>query len=119
MAQLTEHVRRRVLRDLKSYITLGEVFRAVREYGERYGFAYGGQTDVFVKKLEKKVTVFLDGHGKSGDEIYVVIDRRTPRDNGRIVTVMLRNSDQKHRGFRPYDSIPQEHTLSGAHIYAI
>ena len=91
--RLTHHVKEQVRKmgEQGIAVTIAEILYAVNNFGE---FPHGVQSRVIVKNLGKPVTWNDSGVKKTGDLLIAMVDRRSPADEGRIVTAMVRKSSQ-------------------------
>jgi hypothetical protein len=90
---LTFHVQEQVrkMREQGIAVTVAEILHAINTFGE---FPVGVQSRVTVKNFGKKVTWNDSGIQKTGDLLIAIVDRENSRDDGRIVTAMVRKSSQ-------------------------
>jgi len=92
MMFVTAHCETRVLRRLCDIVTLDEIRVAVAQVGA----PKVGETWVFVKRLPGHVFIpcsTQDG-AVNGDTVWAVIKRRDMRDDGAVVTIMVRRWGQ-------------------------
>jgi hypothetical protein len=91
--KLTFHVQEQIRKmgEQGIAVTVAEILHAINNIGE---FPTGVQTRVIVKNFGTKVQ-WKDGEvEKSGDLLIALVDRENQRDEGRIVTAMVRKSSQ-------------------------
>ena len=105
---ITRHAQARIAQTLCEFISFQEVFEAIAKHGN----FQVGQTSVMVKHLALPVS-FLDELGlrRHGDLVLAVVDKRGDADQGRVCTVMLRESRYADRSFRKHADIPENHSV--------
>jgi hypothetical protein len=91
--RLTAHVQEQVrkMSEQGIAVTIAEIIHAINNFGD---FPAGVQSRVIVKNFGRKVKWVDRGVEKSGDLLIALVDRENQRDEGRIVTAMVRKSSQ-------------------------
>ena len=105
---MTRHAQARIAQTLCKFTSFQEVFDAIVKHGN----FQVGQTAVTVKHLDHPVS-FRDeaGQHRHGDLLLAVVDKRGVDDQGRVCTVMLRESRFPDRSFRKHADIPENHSV--------
>jgi hypothetical protein len=91
--RLTAHVQEQVrkMSEQGIAVTVTEILHVINNFGE---FPAGVQSRVIVKNFGKRITWNDGGIKKTGDILIAVVDRENTRDDGRVVTAMVRKSTQ-------------------------
>jgi len=91
--RLTAHVLEQVqkMSEQGIAVTVAEILHAINNFGD---FPAGVQSRVIVKDFGQKVRWMDGGVQKTGDILIAVVDRENTRDDGRVVTAMVRKSSQ-------------------------
>ena len=89
--RITTHCERRVLSRLSGVVSVEEVQRKVAQLCPRVG-----ETWVLVKRLKNPVYIpcGTDDGGVNGDTVWAVVKRYDKKDDGAIVTVLVRRWGQ-------------------------
>ena len=100
---ITQHAKQQLKARFDGMITFEDVCAAVNARKYRIG-----QTCVEIKRLPQVIAL---PDNTNGDVIYAVVDKRYAKDNGRVVTVMVRRSTSADRSFRLYSQISENHRV--------
>jgi hypothetical protein len=89
--RITTHCERRVLSRLSSVVSVEEVQRKVAQLCPKVG-----ETWILVKRLKSPVYIpcSTDDGAVNGDTVWAVVKRRDKKDDGAIVTVLVRRWGQ-------------------------